>query len=183
MAGNLKSISELQAEVESAGYRGISAQTLLDTLQSLAKVAGTMVLNDPLPQAALSQGWNRVDGWSLSFDTQGVKSGLDDPTDPGGYYSINVNAGGDYTCSAMLRFVSDIDGLYELRIAKRDSGGSASYIQYQDAINVVAGDTAQLNIASGLIKGVSNDDRLQLEIKGPNGAVVTAVYAQFGVQR
>ena len=183
MAGNLKSIAELQAEVETAGFRGIDSQVLLDTLQSLSKVAGTMVLNDPLVSAPLVGSWNRFDAWELSFDSQGVVSGLSDPTDPGGYYSINAQAGGDYTCQASLRFSSDLDGVYEIRIAKRDAGGVASDIQYQDAIAAVAGETVQLNIASGLIKDVVNGDRLQLEIRGAVGAVITSYYGQFGVQR
>ena len=183
MAGNLKAIADLQGEIESAGLRGIGKQALLDTLQSLAKVAGTMSLDAPSIAEPLSAGWNRVDIWNRSRDTQGVKDGLDSPQDPGGWYKINRAASGDYSCNASIRFTTDTDGLYQMRISKvlgnGDPGGNSDF----DAVDTVAGITTQLTIVSSLLKNVDNDDRLQVEVKGPNGAVITALFGQFGVSR
>ena len=183
MAGNLRAIADIQAEVETAGFRGINAQTLLDTLQSLVKVAGTMSLDDPISTPPIGAGWNRVDIWDQSRDTQGVKDGLDDPDDPGGWYRINRVASGDYSCNANLRFTTDLEGLYQMRIARVDENGDPLTSSDQDVVDAPAGVTVQLTIVSALIKNVDNGNKLQVEVKGPNGAVITGLYGQFGVQR
>ena len=40
-----------------------------------------------------------------------------------------------------------------------------------------------LTLQNGIIKDVSRNERIQLEIKGVNNSQVTIAYGQFGVQR
>jgi hypothetical protein len=186
MAGNLKAIAALQAEIEAEGFRGISKQELLDTLQSLAKVGGTQSLKQELgvASAPLTAGFNRIDVWETSRDTQGVQEGLDDPTDPGGWYEIKPAASGDYTVNSSLRFTVDIEGLYTLRVGVQDGvTGDKGGASYQDAAVVPVGVTAQLSISGGIVKGLGKNDRIYMEMKGENGAIVTAYYGQFGIVR
>ena len=184
MAGNLKAIAALQAEIEAAGPRGITKQEILDTLQSLAKVGGTLSIKDGTDTYLIAAGWNRIDVWSAARDTQGVKDGLDDPTDPGGWYEIKPAAAGDYTVNASVRFTTDTDGEYSIRVGIKDGvTGELSSAPYQDAVTTVAGITTQLSISVGIVKGLGKNDRIYLEMRGENGAVVTPVYGQFGIVR
>ena len=182
---NLKGIKTFIADIEARDPQGrtITQQDFADVLQSLSKVAGTMSLSTTVSGTQLVAGWNRLDMWDKSKDTQGVKDGLSDPTDPGGYYTINSAAQGDYTCCASIRFSADISGVYRMRIAQIDGTSTFASSSDEDAINATAGDTVQLVIASALIKNVVDGDRLQVEFRGPNGATVTGYYGHFGVQR
>ena len=178
MAGNLRDIKELEAEIEAAGLRGITKQQILDALKSQSKVGGAMSINAGDTGFTLAGGWNRIDTWNRSIDTQGVQDGLADETDAGGWYRIRNAAAGDYTCSAAIRFTGSLAGEYEIRIGH--AGGTTPY---HDAVTIEAGVEAQLAIAAAVIKDVARGERLQLEMRGPNGSTVTISYGQFGVWR
>jgi len=182
MAGQLRDIKELSAAIEAAGLRGIGKQEILDALQSQIKVGGCFSIRDGVAPIVIAAGWNRIDTWERSIDTQGVRDGLADPTDPGGWYRISNAAAGDYTISATIRFTADVAGDYTIRAAI-DDGTTVNNTVYHDAVTVEAGGTGHLAIAAAVLKDVSRNERLQLEIKGPNGASVTIQYGQFGIQR
>jgi hypothetical protein len=183
MAGNLRDIKEIEAEIEAAGLRGITKQQILDTLRSQAKVGGTLSVKDGDTPLTIAGGWNRIDVWTRSIDTQGIKDGLTDETDAGGWYRVSNAAAGDYTCSASVRFTVDTDGDYDFRIAIVDDQGAVSTTPYQDSASVLAGGVGHVAIAGAVLKNVGRNERLQLEVRGPNGSQVTITYAQFGVQR
>lgn len=181
----LREINAFITDIESRPPEGrsITQEDFADVLQSLAKVSGAMALSTPTPLTALAAGWNRVDAFDVSRDTQGVQDGINDLTDPGGWFQIKNQGGGDYTCSGMLRFASDTAGTFEMRVSQVDELGNETTTPFQDAVVVAVGETAQLNIASALVRGVVTGQRLQLSVKGPNGAIATVIYGQFGVQR
>jgi len=186
MAGQLRVIAELEADIEARGLRGVTKQDLLDILKSQAKVAGTLNINkatSPDTDIVILPGWNRIDVWEASRDTQGVQDGLND-TPAKGRFKIKNNADGDYTVSATLRFTVDTAGLYEIRVEKVEADEiTTSDTLWQDAATLEVGEQGHLAIASALIKNVLKNEYLQLSIKGPNGSTVTINYGQFGVQR
>lgn len=183
MAGTLRDIRELEAEIEAAGLRGITKQQILDALKSQAKVGGCMSINGGTTPITIAGGWNRIDTWDRSIDTHGVKDGLTDATDPGGWYRISNAASGDYTVTGSIRFTATSAGTYEMRVAIVQEDLIVKTTPYRDAVTITAGGGGVLSIAGGVIKDVARKERLQLEIKGPNGSQVTIAYGQFGVQR
>ena len=183
MAGNLRDIKEIESEIEAAGLRGITKQQILDSLRSQAKVGGALSIKDGTTPFTIAGGWNRIDVWTRSVDTQGIKDGLADETDAGGWFRISNAAAGDYTCSASVRFTVDTDGDYDIRIAVVDDQGAVSTTPYLDSVSVVAGASSHMAIAGAVLKDIGRDERLQLEMRGPNGSQVTITNGQFGVQR
>lgn len=185
MPGNLRDIKELEAEVEARPKRGITKQDLLDLLQSQAKVAGTLLINGgaaPDQQLTIAAGWNRIDVWERSIDTQGVRDGLTDETDPGGWFRISNAAAGDYSMTGRLRAVVSDAGDYEIRAAHFD-GVDVQNTPFHDKVTAVADEEITLAFDTGIEKDVARDERLQMEIRGPNGATVTILYGQFAVWR
>lgn len=191
MPGNLREIKDIEAEVEAAGLRGITKQQILDALRSQAKVGGAMSINGGTTPMTIAAGWNRIDAWERSIDTQGVADGLAYVTDPGGWYRVSNAAAGDYTCSAAIRALVSDAGDYEIRLATVDDQDPAvkSTTPYHDKVTASADQVIHLSIAAAVIKDMGVADNgvrkryLQLEIKGPNGADVTIQYGQFGVWR
>ncbi len=184
MAGNLKSVSDLKAAIAASGPRGITKQDLEDILQSLDKVGGTLSLKGGETPLLLNAGWNRLDVFTASRDTQGVRDGLADELDPGSWFDIRPIAAGDYTLSANLRFTADLAGTYQVRVGIRSGvDGTTSSATYQDAETLEAGEKAQFILSSVLVKDLGKGDRIYLEMKGTNGASVTATNGQFGVAR
>lgn len=187
MAGNLRDIKELEAEIEAAGLRGITKQQILDSLRSQAKVAASLSLRDDATQTTVA-GWNRLDLFDTARSTQGIFDGLTDETDPGAWVQVRNAAAGDYTCDMALRFTADTNGTYEFRITyATDTAVPGTYVgqfsPYRDAVTVVAGEVAHVAIAAALLKDVARNERLQVEYKGPNNSVITGHKGQFGAQR
>jgi hypothetical protein len=186
---SLRDIKEFITDIEGRDPEGrtLTQGDIADILQSLAKVGGVMSFRNQTPTVQpVSAGWFRLDAFDNSNDTQGVQDGIGAATDPGGYFTVKNNADGDYTCTAMIRFISDTDGFYELRVSSASLVEGAYVTQqspFHDGMDVVAGETNVLVIASALIKNVARTDRLFLEMRGPNPANATALFAQFGVQR
>ena len=87
MAGNLRDIKELEAEIEAAGLRGITKQQILDSLRSQAKVAASLSLRNDATQTTVA-GWNRLDLFDTARSTQGIFDGLTDETDPGAWVQV-----------------------------------------------------------------------------------------------
>ena len=184
MAGTLRDIRELETEIEAAGLRGITKQQILDALKSQAKVGGCMSINGGTTPFTLSGGsWNRINVWERSVDTQGVQNGLVQPVDPGGYYKIRNVAGGDYTVGAYLRFTASLAATYEIRVAVIQEDLTVKSSPYHDAVTLTAGAMGILTLQNGIIKDVSRNERIQLEIKGVNNSQITITHGQFGVQR
>jgi hypothetical protein len=184
MAGNLRAIADLEAEITAEGFRGITKQQLLDTLQSLAKVGGTLSVKDNVTPFTVSAGFNRIDVFDTARDTQGVQDGLNDGVDPGSWFQIKANGAGDYTVNANVRFSADTAGTYALRVGIKDGiTDDESGATYRDGVTVPIGVTAQLVISGGIIKGLKTGDKLYLELMGENGANVTIFYGQFGIVR
>jgi len=190
--GDIKRLTTLEADI--AGLdpvgRAYTPEMLADLIRSVDKTGGTLNINkgtSPDRDVTLAAGWNRIDVWETSRDTQGVQDGLAD-VPPAGRFQIksnaNVDASGDYSVSAHLRFTVDTDGLYEIRAEKVESDEiTITDTLWQDAVTMTAGTQEHVVIQDGLIKTVLGGEYLQLSIKGPNGAVVTINYGQFGVQR
>jgi len=186
MPGQLRDIKDLQDELDAAGPRGVTKQDLLDALQSQAKVGGSFSINAgaaPDEQLTLAGGWNRIDCWQRSIDTQGVQDGLQDADGAKGRYRIANAAAGDYTVDAFLRFTPDTDGTYEIRFAVDDGAGNMTTSPYHDAVTTTAGTEALLIVNNGVIKGLGGNQYLQLEIRGPTGANLIISYGQWGCQR
>jgi hypothetical protein len=175
MAGNLNNIPAIQARVEAQGFRETTKQELLDTLQSEDKVGGCFSSSAATTPMTLLAGWNRIDVWERSIDTQGLTDGLTDPTDPGGWYEIDTATEGSYTMGAKLRFSGDTAGDYNIQI------GGASV--YRDAVTLGVGEQGLLLLTNCIVNSVPAGTRIQLEMSGPNGAVVTITYGQFGMVR
>jgi hypothetical protein len=183
MAGQLKPISTLQTELETAGNWGITKQALLDILQSLVKVGGSMSITAGTTPITLGANWKRIDTWERSIDTQGVVAGLNDATDPGGYYRVPPAGVGDYSISASVRATVSVAGDYELRLVTV-LDGVTTVTPYRDKVAVPAGSTTfHMMIGNGTVKNILPQTRMQLEIKGPNGAVVTITHGSWGVLR
>jgi hypothetical protein len=168
MTANLKVINAIIAEVEADGFRGIDKQTLLDTLQSLSKVGGTMSFKDGGVPFICTGSWETITTWTSSRDTQGLSQDF-----VAGAYTCTAEGAGDYTVATGLRFQPDTDGVYQMRIST----------QYLDVLTAVAGTERQLLIPSGLLKNITELTPMFVEFKGPNGATVTPVFGQFGVVR
>lgn len=183
---NLKEVSEIISDYENAGPLGVTKQLHADLAESLAYVGGVMSLKNgssPANDLTIAGGWNRCDGlFTNSVDTRGVQDGLADGTDPGAWFRVKNKGAGDWEFTAGLRITVDTAGDYDFRIAKNVAGVSEN-TPFVDTVTAGAGDTILLSIAGGLEKGVSHNDRLQPEIKGPNGAVVTAIAGQFRAKR
>jgi hypothetical protein len=177
---SLRDINTFIADIEARDPEGrsITQEDFADVLQSLAKVGGVMSYDGGVGTVPIGAGWNRVDIFDNSFDTQGVLSGIADGGDPGGYYVVRDVGAGDYTCSAMLRFTADSPGLYEMRISN-----SSAFSTFSDGVTVVGGEEVVLTITGAMLLGAVADDHLQVEMRGPNPAVATPAFAQFGVQR
>lgn len=187
MAGNLRDVREIEAEIEAAGLRGITKQQILDTLRSQAKVAASLSLREDATQTTVA-GWNRLDLFNTARSTQGVFDGVEDATDPGAWVQVRNAAAGDYTCDCSLRFSADTDGTYDFRITYASDEAVPDTYESQfspcmDSVTVVAGEVAHVAIIAALLKDVARDERLQVEYRGPNGSVITGHVGQFGVQR
>ena len=187
MAGNLRDINELEAEIESAGLRGITKQQILDSLRSQAKVSGSLCLRANVLQTTAA-GWNRLDVFDTARSTQGIFDGLDDVTDPGAWFQIRNAAAGDYICDFVLRFTAATAGKYDFRITHAtDAVTPGVYVgefsPYQDSVTLTAGQMAHVAISSALLKDVARNERIQIEYKGPNNSIITAHFGQFGAQR
>lgn len=184
MSGTLKEINSLEQTIEAAGYRGVNAQMVLDLLRSLAKVGGTLNQKDgtsPVSDQTLASGWNPINIWEASRDTQGVKDMLDTAE---GAFLVKSNGGGDYTINAKVRFVADQAGTYDLRAEVVEiDGTSTRFTLYQDSVDIDAGGQGLLIIAGGLIKDCVKDEKLRLAMRGPNGAEVTFQFGQFNIER
>lgn len=188
MAGTLRDIRELEAEIEAAGLRGITKQQILDSLRSQAKVAGVLSVRDGVTAQTTVAGWNRLDLFDTSRDTQGVAEGLTDPTDPGGWYFVRNAAKGDFTCSLFARVTSDTDGDYDFRITTANDSAvpdtwESAFSPVIDTVALVAGVEGTVNIAASMMKDVQAQERIQVEFRGPNNSQVTVSTAQFGIQR
>lgn len=191
MAGNLRDIREIETEIESVGLRGITKQQILDSLRSQAKCGGTMSIFDGVTPFIIAPGWNRVDVWKRSIDTQGVADGLNDATDPGGWYKITNAAAGDYTITCALRCHVTSAGAYEVRVAVVTDQDPAVILTtpYRDKVIAEENSVIHLAVAAGIVKdmGVNVEGvrkrLLQVEMRGPNGSTVTPLYGQFGVWR
>jgi len=186
MAGTLQDIRELEALIESRGDYGITKQDILDLLKSQAKVGGVLFVNDgvaPDQEFVIQPGWNRVDVWERGIDTQGLQDGLNDATDPGGWYHVKPAGAGDYSFSAALRLQVSEAGTYRMRVAHILEDATVNLTPFQDEVYVPEAGVVGLVVASGIEKNVERDERLQLELKGPNGATVLVRYGQFGVWR
>lgn len=187
---SLRDVKEFILDIESRDPEGrtVVPQDLADMLQSLAKVGGCMSFNEGAAVQVKTGNWTRIDGWQRSIDTQGVKDGLDDLVDPGGWYKINNAAAGDYTISCALRFTVDKDGDYEIRVATANDGAVPETFDsfntpYHDRVTLLAGEQGSLNISGAIVKDIARGERIQIEFKAPNNAGITPTFGTFGVQR
>jgi hypothetical protein len=184
----LREIQAFITDIESRDPEGrsITQEDFANVLQSLAKVGGAMAYEGAPSPVVIGAGWNRLDVFANSFDTQGLLSGITDIGDPGGWYEVRNQGAGDYTVSAMVRFTADTAGLYELRATKATFDGAnwiSDFSVYQDAVTVVGGEEVVLQIAAAIIENAVTGDRLQMEVRGPNPAIASPVRAQWGAQR
>ncbi len=183
MPGQLREVQELQDAVEASGFRGTRKQDLLDTLQGQAKIGGAFHLNGGAADFTIVNGWNRLDVWTAAVDTQGIKDGTADATDPGGWFGITNPGAGDYDFRASFRFSATLAGEYEIRVAYVESDGTINNTPFHDAFVLGAGGSGQLVIAAGVRKNLLKDERLQLEMRAPNGSVITPLFGAFGAFR
>jgi hypothetical protein len=184
MSGNLRVIADLQTEIEAEGFRGIDKQSLLDTLQSLEKVAGTLSIDDGvgIPHTVVA-GWGTMEIFDTGTTTQGVINGLTVAGESGSYLKIGNDAAGDYTVNCSIRVISDTDGIFRYRVGGARANGDPWNSPFLDAIEVTAGITASIQISGGICKGMETGDTVALQVIGVNGAVLTVPYGQFGMVR
>jgi hypothetical protein len=175
MSGTLSSIPALQDDITAEGFRSVNKQYLNDILQSNAKVAGCFSISAGTVPIILAPSWNRVDIWERSIQTQGLIDGLDDLVDPGGWYEIDDDTAGDYTMGGTVRFTGDLAGAYNVQI------GGASV--YRDSVTIVAGGEGKISFTNCIVNQVLSGEKIQMEVSGPNGAVMLITYSQFGIVR
>jgi hypothetical protein len=186
MPGNLKSYKELIADLDSDSSRGRRRQLLLDFMQSTAKTGGTFFINggvSPDDDFTLQPGWNRLDIGGRAVDTQGVMDGTTDAADPGCWFQVRPAGEGDYSFSTSLRLRVSLAGEYEYRVAYVEVDGTVKNTPFHDAVTLDAGEGGLLVIASGLRKDLLRGERLQAELRGPNGSVITPLFWTFGAYR
>lgn len=205
MAGTLQNIRDLRAFIESvqsdvsgAGAYGITKAMLLslisqlaDAVESNSGVAAAMwSKNSEGAPLTIAGGWNRMDVCTNGRSTRGVFDGLDDATDAGSWFDVRRAGAGDYVVTAKLRFSVDTAGEYEVRVASFTDGGSYSGVGPEDAAMADAGDQIVMALGGVLVKNVTRDqddnptdDRLCLQMRGPNGAVVTPVAVEIFATR
>lgn len=205
MAGTLQNIRDLRALIESvqddvtsAGPYGITKVMLLNLISQLADAvesnsgvaAALWSKNSEGSALMITAGWNRMDVCTKSRSTRGVFDGLDDATDPGSWFDVRRAAAGDYVVTAKLRFSVDTSGEYEVRVASFADGGAYSGTGPEDSALADDGDEIVMALGGVLVKNVTRDqddnptdDRLCLQIRGPNGSTVTPVAIEIFATR
>ncbi|MEW8253767.1 MAG: hypothetical protein AB2747_05395 [Candidatus Thiodiazotropha taylori] len=179
----LRDIDQAVAELEAAGPRSTTKEMVANLLFSLARVGGVMFKRNGTDPMTIAAGWNRIDTWDNMRDTRGVQDGLQDTTDPGGWMKVRNAGSGMWIGSASIRFNTDTAGRYEIRIGHLDDTGAVIVEPYQDEAEFPAGNDNLMVVSQFLIKNLLAQHKLQLEIRGPNGAVITITHGQFGAFR
>jgi len=186
MPGVLQDTAELSADIEGRGKRQITKQDLLDLIESLASVGGTLNTNggsSPEQDIVGTGSWQRIDAWERSIDTKGVQDGLRDETDPGGWFKVRNKGSGTWSINTVLRFTTNKPGTYRFRVAKVLADGTAVTTPFQDRTSLEAGEQGHVAIIGARIKNVLAGEKLQVEMRAPNGAIVTLQEAQFAADR
>lgn len=181
----LKDRRALIAELEAKQVGEIDSIDLADMLLSSLFIGGCLSLKNgasPDNDLVIKAGWNRCDGlFNRSVDVRGIRDGLNDPEDPGAYFEIKQAGAGLWVLEGLLiKAVVDQAGAYSVRWAHVDIDGNSQTTPYESEVSAIApGDELVFLILAGIRKTVEAGERLQPEIRGPNGAVVSARAAQF----
>lgn len=204
MPGTLKDMRELEeeldtlrAQIDGAGDWGITKADILDFLDKLLDVvksnvgvAGSLRLSGGTTTETISGGWNRMDIFTSSRDTQGLRDGLADATDPGGWFEVLNSGAGNWMIGFAVRFTAVTAGTWEIRVATALDAGSASGVQYEDAVTAGAGEEVVLAIPQILVKNLKRDNdgnatnnRFFLQIRESNNAQYTPHVAYLTAER
>ena len=186
----LRDIAELEAEILAAGLRGITKQQILEALTSLSDVQGILNISnapaDPLdPQAVnvpLSGPYQNFDQWERTRDTKGVQEGPTVGVAPFEYYEIRNGGSGNWNAMARLKGSCDTAGTVRIRLMLVEGGTVENSQPYNDKEVVVADGKFDLEFHA-MIKNVAVGDRLLMQVRGPNGGVITLEEGHFWVKR
>lgn len=201
---NLKTISDLKTEIETiitnvsggaAGPRGVSISNfvepilsaVVDAIESNSGVGGVLNISNgssPNEDVVCDGNFNLINVWSTSTDTKGVTENRD-PVDNHllGTYELKNNADGDWTTGTNLRFTTDTAGTYRCRVVKINTDDTVDVQKYRDRIDLGVDEIGHMAVIGGLIKNLVSGEKLGLEFRGPNNAVVTFLSGQFAVER
>lgn len=189
----LKDIAAFKTEIESlpVGQRAIKRDMLLDMLESLSDVQGLLNINnaprDPADAAAVNVtctgAWETFAVWGRSVDTKGLQEQPTPGTAPFNGFMLKAGGAGNWKTHCYLKGQCDTDGLIRIRFARVLTDDTVDPdAMFSDREDVLTGKEFKLNFTA-LKKNMVAGEIMLMQIRGPNGAVVTVHEAEFESQR
>jgi len=181
----LREIAALQAEIEAAGFRGLTEQPLLEALQSLSTVQADMwISNGSVDFTFVGSSWGPIfDEWEDNTDTQGVQEGPNPGTAPYEHYLIKPNGGGIWAMSGRLKGTCDTVGTVWVRPVIVRTDLTLDSFGHIDKSTILAGGEFDLSFTGVTTRVLLEGEKMALQFRGPNGGVATIVTGHLVVKR
>lgn len=178
----LKTVQDLLSSIDTTGSRGSTGTKIQDLIESLASVYGHMALSSPGTTHTCNNAWQTFAEWTTSRDTRGVTEDL-----LAGEYTLAEGGGGQWEIMVDLAFSVNTTGTYRLRPRSElaDTTEVAMGADSARVESVTAGSTVKWSLIG--VTGVGSDldtgGKLYVQIRGPNGALITPIHGYFRARR
>lgn len=177
---DLKKIQGLIDDIEGAGLRGVLKQWIADLVLSLSSVYGVSYLTNPATTFTTDGSWTNFDQWEQSRDTRGLVEDLAE-----GWYTLKANADGKWEVEGFLYCTVDTAGTYRWRPRLIRADLSEVTLTQPIELDLSAGEKVFFH-AIGLTSAANDalqGDHLVMQMRTPNGAIVTPHFGSFRCQR